>query len=61
MAFERVEYNVVSLQNDKPNSGTVLITGLDLHALLARTHFEKKKTMLQELQAVANKTPCKFP
>ena len=39
----------------------MLITWLDLHALLARTHFEKKKTVLQELQAVANKHLANFP
>ena len=61
MAVKRVQYNVVSLQNDKPNSGAVLITWLDLHVLLARAHFEKKKTALRKLQAVGNEHLANLP
>ena len=61
MAVKRVQYNAVSLQNDKPYSGVVLITWLDLRALLARAHFEKKKIVLQKLQAVTNKHLANFP
>ena len=38
----------------------MLITWLDLHALLARAHFQKKKTVLQKLQAVGNKHLANF-